>query len=269
MACLHDADDRASAIGEVLDGADYVGGVEEGLRLRGEQHVGAHERERRVRDPGDGEPHGDVAGGAEEGASEEYEPGAAPSRGRPCGEEAREDAGVGADVLEEGDGVERGLVVALGGLERRRVDAEAVGAPGAALDERAGGQRRPARPRPWRRHRRRPDLPDWMVGSVSSFFSVIIGKNWNRKGIGIVSSFRRLLSGCDSFSFRLRMCRRHPSPLPAWLPRIGRHHVHVSDFPDTRQPTQNVGGFTSFLRSKILFDFIFLNIYLDTYALKN
>jgi len=159
MTCLHDADDCASAIGEVLDGGYDIGGVEEGLRLRGEQHVDAHERERRGRDPGDGEPHGEVPGGAEDGSREEDEPWAAPARGRPRGEEAREDAGVGADVLEEGDGVERGLVVALGGLERRGVDAEAVGAPRAALDERAGGQGRPARPRPWRRrgHRRRPE----------------------------------------------------------------------------------------------------------------
>ena len=171
MTCLHDADDCASAIGEVLDGGYDIGGVEEGLRLRGEEHVDAHERERRGRDPGDGEPHGEVPGGAEDGSREEDEPWAAPSRGRPRGEEAREDAGVGADVLEEGDGVERGLVVALGGLERRGVDAEAVGAPRAALDERAGGQGGPARtcPCPWRRrgHRRRPEQAELELESES------------------------------------------------------------------------------------------------------
>ena len=155
---LHDPDDGAAAVGEVLDGGDDIRGVHEGLRLRREQHVEADERERRRRDPGDGEPHGEVPGGAERGADEEHEPGAAAAPGRPGGEEAREDPGVGADVLEEGDGVERGLVVALRGLERRGVDAEAVGAPGEALDQRARRQRRPPRPRARVRHRRRAGL---------------------------------------------------------------------------------------------------------------
>ncbi|BAT18284.1 Os12g0639150, partial [Oryza sativa Japonica Group] len=150
---LHDADDGASSIGEILDGGDDIGGVEEGLRLRGEQHVEAEERERRRGDPRDGEPDGEVADGAEGGAGEEDEPGAAAAGGGPCGEEAGEDAGVGADVLEEGDLVEGGLVVGLGGLERRGVDGEAVGAPREALDERARRQRRPPGARG---HRRRP-----------------------------------------------------------------------------------------------------------------
>ena len=113
MTCLHDADDSATSVGEVLDGGDNISGVEESLRLRGEQHVEAHERERRGRDPRDSEPHGEVPGDAAQGAGEEDEPGAPPPPRRPRGEEAREDPGVGADVLEEGDGVERGLVVAL------------------------------------------------------------------------------------------------------------------------------------------------------------
>jgi len=86
VTCLHDADDGSSSVGEVLDGGDNISGVEESLRLRGEQHVEAHERERRGRDPRDGEPHGEVPGDAEKGAGEEDEPGAPPPPRRPRGE---------------------------------------------------------------------------------------------------------------------------------------------------------------------------------------
>ena len=75
---------------------------------RGEQHVEVHERERGRRDPGASELHGEVPGGAERGADEEDDAGASAAHGRLRGE----DPSVGGHI-EEGDGVERGLVVAL------------------------------------------------------------------------------------------------------------------------------------------------------------
>lgn len=150
---LHDADDGAAAVGEILDGGDDVGGVEEGLGVGGDEHVEAHGGDGRARGgAGDGEPNGEVAGGALGGPGEEDEPGAAAGGGG-GGEGAGEDADVGADVLEEGDGVEGRLVVALARLQRRRVRAEAVRAPRRGLDPRARRRRRPPRPPP--PHRRR------------------------------------------------------------------------------------------------------------------
>jgi len=58
-------------------------------------------------------------------------------------EEAGEDAEIGADVLEDRDGVERGLVVALRGLEHGGVDAEGVRCAAAPLDPYGGGDARP------------------------------------------------------------------------------------------------------------------------------
>ena len=100
--------------GEVLDGGYGIGHIKEGLRLRGEQHVEVHERERGRRDPGTSELHGEVPGGAERGAGEEDCAGASAAHGRLRGE----DPSVGGHI-EEGDGVERGLVVALRRLDCR------------------------------------------------------------------------------------------------------------------------------------------------------
>lgn len=49
-------------------------------------------------------------------------------------EETGEDPGVSADVFEDGDGVEGGLVVGLGGFEDGRVYSEGVGGAAAALN---------------------------------------------------------------------------------------------------------------------------------------
>lgn len=85
--------------------------------MGGEQHVDAHEEGRGPgKDAGDGEPHEEVSGEGLDGACSEDGPG---STGEGGGENAREDADVGADVLEEGDGVEGGLVIALARLEKR------------------------------------------------------------------------------------------------------------------------------------------------------
>ena len=62
----------------------------------------------------------EVPGGAERGAGEEDDAGASEAPEGLRGEEAGEDPGVGAHV-DEGDGVERGLVVALRRLDCRRV----------------------------------------------------------------------------------------------------------------------------------------------------
>lgn len=58
-------------------------------------------------------------------------------------EKAGNDAGVGADVLENGNGVEGGLIVALSGFESRRIDAEGVGGTADALDPNPEGRCNP------------------------------------------------------------------------------------------------------------------------------
>lgn len=121
--------------------------------MSGEQHVDAHEDGRGPReDAGDGEPHEEVSSEALGGAGGKDGPGAPGDGG---GEDTGEDAGVGANVLEEGDRVEGGLVVALARLEERRVYAEAVGRTSDALDPRARRQRRPLAP-PCGSGRRKP-----------------------------------------------------------------------------------------------------------------
>ena len=122
-------------------GGDDIGGVEERLAVSGQQHEAAHGRHRRPGDgTDDGEPHEEVPGKALDRPRQEDDPGpagkseAAAGDGCGCVEEAGEDSGVGADVLEDGDGVERGLVVALAGLEDGGVDAEGVRCAAAALN---------------------------------------------------------------------------------------------------------------------------------------
>ncbi|KAG5536737.1 hypothetical protein RHGRI_024235 [Rhododendron griersonianum] len=124
-----------------MHGGDDIRGVEERLRLGRHQHEQAHGRNRRpVYDSDDGEPHEEVAREALDRAADldhprpDGEAGSAPADGDGGVEEAGEYAGVGADVLEDGDDVEGGLVVALAGLEHGGVDSEGVGCAAAALD---------------------------------------------------------------------------------------------------------------------------------------
>lgn len=125
-----------------MDGGDDVGSIEKRLSVSRHQHKQAHGRNRRpVYDPDDGEPHEEVAREALDRSSglghprPDGEPGLATAAGGDGGvEEAGENAGVGADVLEDGDGVEGGLVVALAGFEDGGVDGEGVGCAAAALD---------------------------------------------------------------------------------------------------------------------------------------
>lgn len=92
-----------------------------------QEHEQAHDRNRRpVNESIDGEPDEEVAGKALDCSGQVYQPGAATIRSDGGVEEAGEDAEVGADVLEDGDGVESRLIVRLGGFEERGVDAEGV-----------------------------------------------------------------------------------------------------------------------------------------------
>lgn len=124
--------------------------------MRGDEHIETHERHRRAgHKTGDGEPHGEIAGetlGGSHGVDDPRAPApeppiAGPATGTERGgkgvEDAGEEASVGADVLEDGDGVKRGLIVALGGLQERGVDPKAVRRPAGALDPYASGGRRP------------------------------------------------------------------------------------------------------------------------------
>ncbi|KAI3440639.1 Nodulin-like domain-containing protein [Psidium guajava] len=114
--------------------------------MRGNQHEQAHCRHGRpAQDPGNGCPHQGVAQQVLGRPSEVDHPRPATAAGI-VGvgvEEAGEDAAVGAEVLEDGDGVEGGLRVALGGLEGGRVDGEGVQGPAGALDQDARHGRRP------------------------------------------------------------------------------------------------------------------------------
>uniref|UniRef100_A0A5K0V2D3 Uncharacterized protein n=1 Tax=Nymphaea colorata TaxID=210225 RepID=A0A5K0V2D3_9MAGN len=123
---LHKADDGASGVGEVLDGGDDVGGVEERLGVSCKEHVGAHKGDGGSGDePRHGCPHHEIAEKGLKGACEEHHPRPAWSGGGV--EEAGKDTDVGANVLEEADGVEGGLVVALRPLEGGGIDAKGVG----------------------------------------------------------------------------------------------------------------------------------------------
>lgn len=87
--------------------------------MSSEEHEDTHSSHRRTRhDSDDGEPHEEVTEEALRGTGDvdDPRPDESPARGRGDGgvQEAGEDSGVGADVLEDGDGVEGGLVVGLG-----------------------------------------------------------------------------------------------------------------------------------------------------------
>lgn len=57
--------------------------------------------------------------------------------------EARKDSGVGADIFENGDDVESGLIIRLRGFDDRRINAEGVRCTAAALDPYASHSSKP------------------------------------------------------------------------------------------------------------------------------
>lgn len=136
-----------------MDATDHIGGVKESLRVSRHPHEQAHHRDRRpVYHSDDGGPNQKVPGEELHGPGKEDEPrpgrehrppGAAAPLGDGGVEEAGDDAGVSADVLEDGDGVEGGLGVGLGGLEGGGVDAEGVRCAAAGLDPYARDGRHP------------------------------------------------------------------------------------------------------------------------------
>uniref|UniRef100_A0A8R7Q1Z5 Uncharacterized protein n=1 Tax=Triticum urartu TaxID=4572 RepID=A0A8R7Q1Z5_TRIUA len=131
--------DPAAAPWKALDAGDERAGAGQGLRVGPSADVGAHEPERRARRPaGDDEVDHEVAGEVHGGADGEH------GRGwRDLVQEAGDDADVAAEVLEEGERVERALVVAQRRLERRGVDAEGVGRPRRGQDEQARERHEP------------------------------------------------------------------------------------------------------------------------------
>ena len=117
MTNLHDADDRAAIIRKILNGGDDVSSVEERLSVSGDEHEQANQRNSRpVNNSGDGQPHKKIAGEALYRPCHVYNPRstergmvvvpAAAMDGDGGVEEAGENAGVGADVFEDGNRIE-------------------------------------------------------------------------------------------------------------------------------------------------------------------
>ncbi|CAL4918404.1 unnamed protein product [Urochloa decumbens] len=121
----------APVLGEVLHGGDERARVGERLRVGAHGDVHAHEPHGRAGGAaGHGEVDHEVAGEVHAGAGGEHDP----RRGHLV-DEAREDAHVGAHVLEEAQRVERLLVVAQRRLHGLGVDAEDVGPAGRRHDQ--------------------------------------------------------------------------------------------------------------------------------------
>uniref|UniRef100_A0A804MWB6 Uncharacterized protein n=1 Tax=Zea mays TaxID=4577 RepID=A0A804MWB6_MAIZE len=136
---LEDAEHHPAAVGEVLDAGHQRAGVGERLRVGAHEEVEAHEPQRRRRGaPGHGQVHHEVPGQVHGGAHGQHHP----RRGHLV-DEPREDAQVGAEVLEEGHGVERALVVPERRLERAGVAPEDVRRAGRRHDEQAREHRQP------------------------------------------------------------------------------------------------------------------------------
>lgn len=106
--------------------------------MSSDEHEQSHNSHRRpVYGSGDCKPHKKVTGKALDSPSQMYNPWPAVEKrkassvvarigGDSCIKEAGENSGVGADIFENRDSVESGLIVKLGGLERRGVDTEGV-----------------------------------------------------------------------------------------------------------------------------------------------
>jgi hypothetical protein len=138
---FEEAEHDAAALGEVLDAGDERAGVGEGLRVGADGDVEADEPERRrgADAAGDGEVEHEVAAEVHGGADGEDDP-----RRGDLGDEAGVDADVGADVLEEADGVELLLRVPQRGLDVLGVDGEDVGGAGGGHDEEGAVRHEPA-----------------------------------------------------------------------------------------------------------------------------
>lgn len=114
--------------------------------MSSDEHEQGHNSHRRpVYGSGDGKPHEEIAGKALDSPSQMYDPWPAVEKwespldgARLSGDsgikETGENSGVGTDIFENRDGIESGLIVKLGGLEDRGVDAEGVRCTAAALD---------------------------------------------------------------------------------------------------------------------------------------
>uniref|UniRef100_J3NFB5 Uncharacterized protein n=1 Tax=Oryza brachyantha TaxID=4533 RepID=J3NFB5_ORYBR len=149
---LEQAEHDAAALREVLDAGDERAGVGERLRVGADGDVEADKPKRRIRPDaaGDREVEHEVSPEIHGCADGEDEPWR-----RDLGDEAGVDADVGADVLEEADGVELLLSVAERGLDVLGVDGEDVGGPGRRHDEERSIRHEPPPPQHLRREGRR------------------------------------------------------------------------------------------------------------------
>lgn len=142
---LHNPNNRATITGEIMHPGDHISGIKESDGMGGQNHIHAHHGRRRPRQrPSNRQPHQEVTGEGLKGPREEHDPGpTAAGVGGGGIEEAGEDPDIGSEVFEDGDGVEGGLVVGLGGFQDRGVDAEGVEGAAGALDPYARGRGHP------------------------------------------------------------------------------------------------------------------------------
>lgn len=115
---LHDADDGSTIVRKVFQTTDHIGGVEKSLSMSRQKHEEAHQRHRRPRDQtDDGGPNEEIAQEALDRTGSVDHPWTTETRvteGDGGIEKAWEDASVGANVLEDRNGVEGGLIIWLG-----------------------------------------------------------------------------------------------------------------------------------------------------------
>lgn len=139
---LHNANDSATVIGEVTYASDHIRSVEESRCVGCHQHEQAHGGHRRPGDqPDDGCPQKEEANKTLNRTREVDHPRpstAAVIRSGGRVEKTGEDAEVAADVLEDGNGVKRGLIIALARFKKGGVDGEGVQEATGALDPYAG-----------------------------------------------------------------------------------------------------------------------------------
>lgn len=123
---LHNTNNGAAIIRKINDSSDNISRIEKGLSMSGQKHEETHNRHARSVDCScNSKPEKEVTGEALDCAGGVDRPwsGAAGDGGV---EEAGDDTGVSADVLEDGDGVESGLGIGLCGFQNWGVDSERV-----------------------------------------------------------------------------------------------------------------------------------------------
>lgn len=142
---LHDSHNRPAIVRKIVHASYHIRRIEKRLRMCSQKHEEAHRRHRRPidhsRDSGPYEYISEEALNRSGGVNHPW-PGKGPAGGWGSDggvKKTRNDAGVGADVFENGNDVEGGLIVGLGGLESGRIDAEGVGSTADTLNPNSKG----------------------------------------------------------------------------------------------------------------------------------